>query len=125
MITARRDAPERLPTTGRHHDRPRLGSLTLLVLAVLLLGACAAGPNTAAVGGPDAAGFWLGLWHGFISPVTFIVSLFKDSVSIYEVRNNGGWYDFGFMVGVSMFFSGGAGGRSASRRSGSRRSRQT
>jgi hypothetical protein len=99
----------------------RIRARHLLAAAlVLALAACAAGPNTASVAGPDSAGFWQGLWHGFISPVTFIVSLFNDHVSIYEVRNNGGWYDFGFMVGLSMVFSGsarsGAAGRSARRR---------
>ena len=77
---------------------------------VLSLSACAAGPNVVMmeeniVG--EVAGFWQGLWHGFISPVTFIISLFKDNVSIYEVLNNGGWYNFGFMLGVSIIFGGG------------------
>jgi hypothetical protein len=31
-----------------------------------------------------AAGFWGGLWHGIIAPITFIVSLFATGVSIYE-----------------------------------------
>jgi hypothetical protein len=31
------------------------------------------------------AGFWLGLWHGIICPVTFLISLFNDNVNIYEV----------------------------------------
>ena len=59
------------------------------------------GPNSK-YAAPDAepAGFWAGLWHGVISPVTFIVSLFNDDVAIYEVNNDGGWYDFGFLVGV-------------------------
>ena len=60
--------------------------------------------------GPDPAGFLLGLWHGFIVPVTFLVSLFTDDVSIYEVQNSGNWYDFGFVIGVSAVFGGGAGG---------------
>lgn len=34
-------------------------------------------------------------------PITFIVSLFNPSVGIYEVNNNGGWYNFGFVVGAS------------------------
>jgi hypothetical protein len=86
----------------------------LLALAgLLVLAACAAGPNPAVAEAPaEPAGFLLGLWHGIILPVTFIVSLFTDSVSIYEVRNNGGWYDFGFILGVMIIFgSGGAGSR--------------
>ncbi|MEV0841977.1 hypothetical protein AB0I55_20755 [Actinocatenispora sera] len=28
------------------------------------------------------------------------MSLFTDSVSIYDVHNNGGWYNFGFVLGI-------------------------
>ena len=85
-------------------------------LLLLMLGGCAAGPNPATGAGPDPAGFWLGLWQGFISPITFVVSLFNDQVSIYEVRNNGNWYDFGFVLGVSAVFSGGGGAAGTRRR---------
>jgi hypothetical protein len=89
----------------------------VLVAAMLLLAGCAAGANdVAAVGTAKLAGFWLGLWQGIISPITFIVSLFNHHVSIYEVHNNGGWYNFGFMLGVSMVFSGGSGSASRRRR---------
>jgi len=98
----------------------RLRAVLLLVGAVVVLAACAAGPNDATGTGEDA-GFWLGLWHGFISPVTFVISLFTDDVNIYEVQNNGNWYDFGFMFGVSMAFGGAAGSGSA----GSRRKRSS
>jgi hypothetical protein len=94
--------------------------LVVAAAALLVLGACAAGANTEASRTADA-GFWLGLWHGVISPITFIISLFKDSVSIYEVRNNGNWYDFGFMLGVSIAFSGA--GRSSAATSSARRRR--
>jgi hypothetical protein len=70
----------------------------------------------ATVGSTQLAGFWLGLWHGLISPITFLVSLFNDHVSIYEVHNNGGWYNFGFMIGVSAIFGGGPGSASRRRR---------
>jgi hypothetical protein len=60
---------------------------------------------------PDAApaGFWAGLWHGMILPITFFVSLFKPEVGIYETHNNGGWYNFGFFLGVASAFGKGAG----------------
>jgi hypothetical protein len=45
--------------------------------------------------------------------VTFLVSLFSDSVGIYEVDNDGAWYDFGYVLGLSAIFSGGG---AASRR---------
>jgi hypothetical protein len=81
----------------------------ILLVLVLTLAACAAGPNTMAKTESDEgeiAGFWQGLWHGFISPFTFLISLFKDDINIYEVYNNGGWYNFGFMFGVSIIFGG-------------------
>lgn len=91
--------------------------LCLLFLMLLALSSCAAGPNLMADsenGEGDIAGFWQGLWQGIISPFTFIISLFNDNINIYEVHNNGNWYNFGFMFGVSMIFGGG--GRSSKRR---------
>jgi hypothetical protein len=44
-------------------------------------------------------GFFWGLLHGFITPVSFIASLFDDKVAIYAVNNVGGWYDLGFLLG--------------------------
>lgn len=85
----------------------------VLVLAVLLLAGCAAGPNSAAGtpdGNGDVAGFWMGLWHGFIVLFSFILSLFRDGVEVYEVHNNGGWYNFGFLLGVMTFFGSGSQG---------------
>ena len=82
----------------------------VIILAVLTFSSCAPGPNVAEKT-PNAegkiAGFWLGLWHGLISPVTFVISLFSHSVRLYEVHNNGGWYNFGFVLGAGLFLSGG------------------
>ena len=97
--------------------RRRTAGIALLVGTVLALGACAAGPNVAAGSGAgDPAGFWLGLWHGFISPITFLISLFDDDVNIYEVHNNGNWYDFGFVLGAGILFGGGGAGARRRRR---------
>ena len=91
--------------------KKRLLLVSIAILAVLLLAGCVAGANQA-VGIPDAdgnsVGFWTGLLHGVISPVTFMISLFTDNVNVYEVYNSGNWYDFGFMFGVSIIFGGGA-----------------
>jgi hypothetical protein len=97
-------------------SRTRAVTGLALVIGVLALSACAAGPNPALDTGPDPAGFWLGLWHGLIAPVTFIVSLFTDDVSIYETQNSGNWYDVGFMIGISTVFGGGGGGGAAASR---------
>jgi hypothetical protein len=88
-------------------------ALVATLLAALFLSSCAAGPNPAVGAGEELAGFWLGLWHGIILPVTFVISLFTDDVSVYEVANNGNWYDFGFVLGVTMSLGGGGGGAGA------------
>jgi len=93
----------------------------VLAVAILVLAAttgCAPGPNQLAQSPDDegeVAGFWLGLWHGIIAPITFIISLFSDNVHMYDVHNNGGWYNFGFLLGASIILGGGGGG--AGRRS--------
>jgi hypothetical protein len=61
--------------------------------------------------GAEPAGFLAGLWHGFISPITFWVSLFVEGVRIYETHNKGRWYDFGFLIGASASL-GGSGAKS-------------
>jgi len=71
----------------------------LTLLPLFALAACAATQQADAVA-PAAPGFLLGLWHGFIFPIAWVVSLFSDNVAVYAVPNNGGWYDFGYFVGV-------------------------
>ena len=73
-----------------------------LFAAALALSACAATQAANAVA-PTAPGFLLGLWHGFIFPVAWVVSLFTDQVAVYAVPNNGGWYDFGYFLGIVVF----------------------
>ena len=94
----------------------RATAAAVLLVAALVLAGCAAGPNAAVGTGPGVAGFWPGLWHGLIVPVTFVVSLFTDAVSVYEVRNVGGWYDAGFVLGVLLAFSGPFSARTPARR---------
>lgn len=69
-------------------------------------------PNILAVAGSNSkyklpgatpAGFWAGLWHGFIAPLLFWISLFVPGVRIYETNNRGRRYDFGFLLGVGAW----------------------
>jgi hypothetical protein len=93
--------------------------LLILALLVISMSSCAAAPNdlvNTPNGEDQIAGFWQGLWHGIISPFAFIVSLFSDNVGIYEVHNNGNWYNFGFMFGISIIFGGSGGGAARRRR---------
>jgi len=52
----------------------------------------------------EPAGFWAGVWHGSIAPFTFLISLFKPGVRVYETHNVGRWYDFGYIIGLSIAF---------------------
>ncbi len=92
--------------------------LVLVLLTVNILVGCAPGPNLSKGTASEqnvVAGFWLGLWQGFIAPFVFVVSLFKSNLSIYEVHNNGAWYNFGYLLGLACFFGGG-GNRTARRK---------
>jgi hypothetical protein len=86
--------------------------ILLILIALVLVFAlvsCAAGPNQMKkTPRPDGkvAGFFHGLWHGFIVLFTFIISLFTDKVGVYEAHNSGGWYNFGFIIGAAIFFGG-------------------
>jgi hypothetical protein len=80
-----------------------------ILLAALALTACAQQSATAIE--PGSPGFLLGLWHGFIFPVAWVASLFVDKVSVYAVPNNGGWYDFGYFLGIVVFGVGANGAR--------------
>lgn len=93
----------------------------LAMIAVVVAGCAAPGNDVLAQGAAQPPGFWRGLWHGLISPITLVISWFSDTVGIYAVHNRGGWYDVGFMVGVSIVFGGSRGpgayrGRRRSRR---------
>jgi hypothetical protein len=85
-----------------HRGKPALAPPSLAFSALLLLAGCAATQVGAAVA-PQAPGFWPGLWHGFIFPLAWIVSLFMPDVAVYAVPNNGGWYDFGYFLGIVVF----------------------
>jgi hypothetical protein len=96
----------------------KLAALILVLLLLVILAGCAPGPNHMQ-GTPGeknvVVGFWLGVWQGFIAPFVFVASLFKSDLNIYEVHNNGAWYNFGYLVGLACFFGGG-GSRAGRRR---------
>ncbi len=84
--------------------RKQLVLLAALLGLAFVLSSCAPGNERFQA---DPPGFLFGLWHGFISLVTFIVSLFNESVDIYQVNNGGKLYDFGFILGAAIFYGGG------------------
>lgn len=83
----------------------RFQIFSLVFILAALASGCAQ-PNQAegTLGSSGVAGFWTGLWHGLILPVSFIVSLFYEGVGIYEIHNNGNLYNLGFVLGTWIIF---------------------
>lgn len=82
----------------------RIGFIAGMLLIAMVSG-CMPDANTV-VNTPGTegsiAGFWLGIWHGMIAPISWLVSLFSNTINVYEVHNNGGWYNFGFCLGAGI-----------------------
>ena len=86
-----------MPTTTR--------VLVACTLAILV-SACAGQIDAGVATGENVPGFWWGLWHGFIFPFAWIGSLFDPDIAVYAVPNLGGWYDFGFFLGITVLGGG-------------------
>ncbi|MNO85888.1 hypothetical protein D3C76_772720 [compost metagenome] len=85
--------------------------LGLALLCTISLTGCVPGDMENTVNHP--AGFFWGVWHGWIAPISLIIGFFKEDIRIYEIANSGWWYDLGFYVAIISGF----GGISLSRRS--------
>ncbi len=73
---------------------------------VMTLAACASQPFVETTTGvPDSLS---GLLHCFAAWFALSGHIFNLQIRIYAYPNNGGWYDFGFLLGVSIW-GGGAG----------------
>ncbi|MBI9095044.1 MAG: hypothetical protein JEY71_09200 [Sphaerochaeta sp.] len=89
--------------------------VTLVLALTLLMTACLPGTLLATEDKP--AGFFMGIWHGWIAPISLIVGIFDPFVRIYEQNNSGWLYDFGFYIAIISGF----GGLSLARRKEKRR----
>jgi len=75
--------------------------LFLLILIVILTG-CIPGDGKNTVEKP--ANFLWGIWHGWLAPLSLIISIFDKNINIYEIWNTGFWYDFGFYIAIISGF---------------------
>lgn len=80
-----------------------LSTLMLLTVTLLLAG-CVPGDGTNT--SSDRAGFFWGIWHGWIAPISLIIGFFKPGIRIYETANTGLFYDLGFYIAVISGFGG-------------------
>jgi len=76
----------------------------LIMAMVLTLASCLPGDTARYAEKP--AGFLMGIWHGWMAPISLIVRLFNPETRIYEVNNTGWWYDFGFYMAIISGFGG-------------------
>jgi hypothetical protein len=79
-------------------------ALLVLILLALALSGCAPGDGSHSE--TRLAGFFSGVWHGWIAPVTLIWSLFNHNISLYEAHNTGFWYNLGFYMAIISGFGG-------------------
>jgi len=86
-------------------NKLKIKYIAVFAIAMLALSSCADVVSCACAGSMTPVGFWYGLWHGMIMPFAWIVSLFNSDVAIYATYNNGGWYDFGFFLGIGALSS--------------------
>lgn len=77
--------------------------MALILGVALLLAGCIPGDGSYE---DKPAGFLSGIWHGWIAPVTLIISIFNHNIRIYEVVNTGWGYDFGYYIAVISGFGG-------------------
>lgn len=82
--------------------------LLLSILAVLFLLTIVSGCFPVDGGRPvdDRSGFLMGIWHGWIAPLSLIVGIFDHTVRVYETTNTGWWYDLGFYMAIISGFGG-------------------
>lgn len=72
--------------------------VAVFILLLIVITGCAPGSGASSV--KDPAGFFMGIWHGWIAPISIIWGLFNPSIRVYEVYNTGWWYDFGFYIAI-------------------------
>jgi len=84
----------------------RITLMAVMLMLALLMVTASCAPGTSHFQQERSAGFFWGIWHGWIAPVSLIWHIFDHSVRIYETNNTGGWYDFGFYIAVVGGFGG-------------------
>ena len=84
------------------------GKILLLCVILIMLTAilCSCVPGDGKNTEEKPAGFFTGVWHGWIAPVSLIWSIFDKDISIYEVNNIGFWYNFGYYMAIISGFGG-------------------
>jgi hypothetical protein len=88
------------------HPRTRSGFIiaSIALVAAATLTGCLPGGGSYQPAEP--AGFFSGVWHGWVAPLSLVVGIFSDTVRVYEPNNTGWWYDLGFYMAIISGFGG-------------------
>jgi hypothetical protein len=78
--------------------------LIISLIVLVSLSGCIPGDGTSTVTNP--ANFLWGIWHGWLAPLTLIISIFDKNIHMYEVANSGFWYDLGYYMAIISGFGG-------------------
>jgi hypothetical protein len=78
-----------------------LKHLVVLFFITILLAGCVLGSGHNDM--EKKAGFFPGIWHGWIASASLIISIFDKKIRIYETNNTGFWDDFGYYIAVIGF----------------------
>jgi len=85
-------------------NKKKIVPIGIMVLILVMFAGCVPNDGTYTVQNP--AGFFWGIWHGWIAPVSLIMGLLNKTTRIYEVANTGLGYDFGFYMAIISGFGG-------------------
>lgn len=74
--------------------------LMVLILTLIIFTLTGCVPGDGSITPDDPAGFFWGIWHGWIAPISLILSIFREQYQIYEPINSGLVYDIGFYIAI-------------------------
>lgn len=88
----------------RQRSTQTVWAVILVVLLVSGLTGCVPGNTQYTPETP--AGFFWGIWHGWIAPVSLVLGFLNGISRVYEVHNTGWFYDLGFYMAIISGFGG-------------------
>jgi hypothetical protein len=84
-------------------NKINIKNITLFIIAIMAISSCAPSGYES-----EEAGFFSGLWHGFILIFSIIGKLFGSDIGIYAEHNTGFTYWLGFILGIGILGGGGS-----------------
>lgn len=74
------------------------------IFTLMFLTGCIPGDGVNTADKP--AGFFWGVWHGWLAPVSLVIGFFNRHIRVYEIHNSGWFYDLGYYIAIISGFGG-------------------